>query len=106
MVIELINLLARHSIAPTKCHWTELRIFSDISKGTIDLGSNQDKTIVGYTTCLFPTILDLNRFCNFIWWNNYILEVIIVDFVAISTNYSEIIILYEVFHVKSYGFTE
>ena len=39
----------------------ELRIFSDISKGTIDLGFNQDKTIVGYTICPIPTMLDLKQ---------------------------------------------
>jgi hypothetical protein len=48
-----VNLLARHSAAPTKRHWTGAKHILRYLNGTKDLGlffqRNQDPTIIGYT---------------------------------------------------------
>lgn len=48
-----VNLLARHSAAPTKHHWTGAKHILWYLNGTKDLGlffqRNQDTTIIGYT---------------------------------------------------------
>ena len=48
-----VNLLARHSAAPTKRHWTGVKNIFRYLQGTIDLGLfyqfDQDKSIIGYT---------------------------------------------------------
>ena len=33
-----VNLLARHNVAPTKCHWSEVKNFFRYLQGTKDLG--------------------------------------------------------------------
>ena len=48
-----VNLLARHSAAQTKRHWTGVKNIFRYLQGTIDLGLfyqfDQDKSIIGYT---------------------------------------------------------
>jgi len=48
-----VNLLARHSAAPTKRHWTRAKHILRYLNGTKDLGlffqRNQDTTMIGYT---------------------------------------------------------
>ena len=52
-IVFAVNLLARHSTAPTKCHWIGVKNIFRYLNGTRDLGllyiHNQDKTIIGYT---------------------------------------------------------
>ena len=48
-----VNLLARHSAAPTKHHWVEIKTVFRYLDGTRDLGlsynRNQDPVLLGYT---------------------------------------------------------
>ena len=48
-----VNLLARHSAAPTKCHWTGAKQILRYLNGTKDLGlffqKTNDPSLVGYT---------------------------------------------------------
>jgi hypothetical protein len=48
-----VNLLARHSAAPTKRHWNGIKNILRYLQGTTDLGlfyeRNQDSSLVGYT---------------------------------------------------------
>ena len=48
-----VNLLARHSAAPTKCHWVGGKQILIYLNGTKDLDlfykKNQDPTLIGYT---------------------------------------------------------
>ena len=48
-----VNLLARHSAAPTKCHWTRAKQILRYLNGTKDLGlffqKTDDPNLVGYT---------------------------------------------------------
>ena len=48
-----VNLLARHSAAPTKCHWVGGKQILRYLNGTKDLDlfykKNQDPTLIGYT---------------------------------------------------------
>ena len=48
-----VNLLARHSAAPTKHHWTGVKNIFIYLLGTKDLGllyqNSQEMTLVGYT---------------------------------------------------------
>jgi hypothetical protein len=48
-----VNLLARYSAAPTKCHWTGIKNIFRYLNDTRDLGlfygTNQDPTLIGYT---------------------------------------------------------
>ena len=48
-----VNLLARHSAAPIKCHWVRVKTTLRYLNGTEDLGlfysRNQDPILLGYT---------------------------------------------------------
>jgi hypothetical protein len=48
-----VNLLARHSAIPTKCHWVGVKTVLRYINGTRDLGlfynRNQDPILLGYT---------------------------------------------------------
>jgi hypothetical protein len=48
-----VNLLARQSATPTKCHWTEVKNIFRYLNGTKDLGlffqRNLDSNMIGYT---------------------------------------------------------
>ena len=54
-----VNLLARHSTVPTKCHWTGVKNIFRYLQGTIDLGLfyqfDQDRSIVGYIDVGHPS---------------------------------------------------
>jgi hypothetical protein len=47
-----VNCLARHSTAPTMCHWNGIKNILRYLVGTIDLGlyfqENQDSKLIGY----------------------------------------------------------
>jgi hypothetical protein len=47
-----VNCLARHSAAPTMCHWNGIKNILRYLVGTIDLGlyfqENQDSKLIGY----------------------------------------------------------
>jgi hypothetical protein len=47
----VVNLLARHSVAPTKRYWGEVKNIFRYLQGTKDLGllKNKDMTLTGYT---------------------------------------------------------
>jgi len=49
----VVNLLARHSAAPTKRHWVGIKMVFRCHNGTRDLGlfysRNQDLVLLGYT---------------------------------------------------------
>ena len=93
-----VNLLARHSAAPTKRHWVGGK-----QNGTKDLGlfcqKNQDPTLVGYTDAGYLSDLHNARSqTGFVFlhggtaisWKSSKQTL-----VATSTNHSEIIALYE-----------
>ena len=52
-IVFAVNLLARHSAAPTKRHWTEVKNIFRYLNGTKDLGlffqRNADSNMIGYT---------------------------------------------------------
>jgi len=52
-IVFAVNLLARHSAAPTKRHWVGVKTVSRYLNGTRDLGlfynRNQDPSLLGYT---------------------------------------------------------
>jgi len=63
----VVNLLARHSAAPTKRHWVGIKMVFRCHNGTRDLGlfysRNQDPVLLGYTYAGYlsdPTMADHN----------------------------------------------
>ena len=111
-----VNLLARHSVAPTKCHWTGVKNIFRYIQGAIDLGLfyqfDQDKSIIGYTDAGYLSdphnarsqtgFVFLHGGTAISWKSSK--QTLIVA----STNHSEIIALYEASrnHVNVYGFAE
>ena len=98
-----VNLLARHSAAPTKRHWTGVKNILRYLHGTKDLGlfyqKNQDMTMVGYTDAGYLSdphnarsqtgFVFLYGGTAFSWKSTK------QTLVATSTNHSEIIALFE-----------
>ena len=98
-----VNLLARHSAAPTKRHWTGVKNIFRYLQGTIDLGLfyqfDQDKSIIGYTDAGYLSdphnarsqtgFVFLHAGTAISWKSSK------QTLVATSTNHSEIIALYE-----------
>jgi hypothetical protein len=98
-----VNLLARHSAAPTKRHWTGVKNIFRYLQGTIDLGLfyqfDQDKSIIGYTDAGYLSdphnarsqtgFVFLHGGTAISWKSSK------QTLVATSTNHSEIIALYE-----------
>ena len=98
-----VNLLARHSAAPTKRHWTGVKNIFRYLQGTIDLGLfyhiDQNKSIIGYTDAGYLSdphnvrsqtgFVFLHGGTAISWKSSK------QTLVATSTNHSEIIALYE-----------
>ena len=98
-----VNLLARHSAAPMKCHWTGVKNIFRYLQGTIDLGLfyqfDQDKSIIGYTYASYLSnphnarsqieFVFVHRGMAISWKSSK------QTLIATSTNHSEIIALYE-----------
>jgi len=98
-----VNLLARHSAAPTKRHWTGVKNIFRYLQGTIDLGLfyqfDQDKSIIGYTDAGYLSdphnarsqtgFVFLHGGTSISWKSSK------QTLVATSTNHSKIIALYE-----------
>ena len=84
----VVNLLARHSAKPTKCHWVGVKTVLRCLNGTRDLGlfysKNQDPILLGYTDAGYLSDphngRSQTRLCILTRWNNNILEVFKVDF--------------------------
>ena len=101
-----VNLLARHSAAPTKRHWTGVKNIFRYLQGTIDLGLfyqfDQDKSIIGYTDAGYlsdphnarsqTSFVFLHGGTAISWKSSK------QTLVATSTNHSEIIALYKASH--------
>ena len=98
-----VNLLARHSAAPTKRHWTGVKNIFRYLQGTTDLGLfyqfDQDKSIIGYRDAGYLSYPHNARSqTGFVFlhggtatsWKSSKQTLI-----ATSTNHSEIIALYE-----------
>jgi hypothetical protein len=98
-----VNLLARHSVAPTKRHWTEVKNIFRYLQGTQDLGLfyqfDQDKAIIEYTDASYlsdphntrsQTGFVFLHYRTIISW-----KLSKQTLAATSTNHSEIIALYE-----------
>ena len=98
-----VNLLARHSAAPTKRHWTGVKNIFRYLQGTKDLGlfyrKNQDMTLIGYCDAGYlsdPHNARSQTGFVFLYggtaisWNSTKQTL-----VATSTNHSEIIALFE-----------
>jgi hypothetical protein len=98
-----VNLLARHSAAPTKRHWTGVKNIFRYLQGTADLGlfyqRNPDPSLVGYTDAGYLSdphnarsqtgFVFLHGGTAISWKSSK------QTLVATSTNHSEIIALYE-----------
>jgi hypothetical protein len=98
-----VNLLARHSVAPTKRHWTGGKQILRYLNGTRDLGlffqKNQDSSLIGYTDAGYLSdhhnarsqtgFVFLHGGTAISWKSSK------QTLVATSTNHSEIIALYE-----------
>ncbi|KAJ1268497.1 hypothetical protein BS78_07G140200 [Paspalum vaginatum] len=87
-----VNLLARYSASPTKRYWNGVKNVFRYLNGTRDLGlfygKNQEQTLVGYTdTGYLSDPHNARSQTGFISYKQTL--------VATSTNYSEIIALYE-----------
>ena len=108
-----VNLLARHSAAPTKRHWVGGKQILRYLNGTKDLSlfyqKNQDPMLVGYTdTGYLSDSHNVRSQTGFVFlhggtaisWKSSKQTL-----VATSTNHSEIIALYE-HHGSVYGFAE
>ncbi|WVZ79985.1 hypothetical protein U9M48_027505 [Paspalum notatum var. saurae] len=85
-----VNLLARHSAAPTKRHWTGVKYILRYINGTRDLGlffqPNKDPSLIGYTDVGY---LSDPHSTAILWKSSK------QTLVATSTNHSKIIALYE-----------
>ncbi|KAJ1265131.1 hypothetical protein BS78_08G055800 [Paspalum vaginatum] len=98
-----MNLLARHSAAPTKRHWTDVKDVLRYLDGTKDLGLyfeiNQDPTITGYTdACYLSDPHNARSQTCFVFLYGGIAiswKSSKQTLVATSTNHSEIIALHE-----------
>ena len=98
-----VNLLARHSAAPTKRHWVGVKMVFRYLNGTKDLGlfysRNQDPTLLGYTDAGYlsdshngisqTSFVFLQGGTTISWKSTK------QTLVSTSTNHSEIIALYE-----------
>ena len=98
-----VNLLARHSAAPTKRHWVGVKTLFRYLNGTRDLGlfyrKNQDQNLLGYTDAGYLSdphngksqtgFVFLNGGTAISWKSSK------QTLVSTSTNHSEIIALYE-----------
>ena len=98
-----VNLLARHSAAPTKRHWTGVKNIFRYLQGTADLGlfyrKNQDPCLIGYTDAGYLSdphnarsqtgFVFLHGGTAISWKSSK------QTLVATSTNHSEIIVLFE-----------
>jgi hypothetical protein len=98
-----VNLLARHSATPTKCHWTEVKNIFRYLQGTTDLGLfyqfNEDKSMIEYTDAGYLSdphnarsqtgFVFLHGGTTILWKSSK--QILI----ATSTNHSKIIALYE-----------
>jgi hypothetical protein len=99
----VVNLLARHSTAPTRRHWTSAKHILRYLNGTRDLGlffaRNQDPNMIGYTDAGYLSdphnarsqtgFVFLHGGTTISWKSSK------QTLVATSTNHSEIITLYE-----------
>jgi hypothetical protein len=98
-----VNLLARHSAAPTKRHWVGVKIILRYLNGTRDLGlfysRNQDPILLGYTDAGYLSCLHNGRSqTGFVFLQGGIAiswKSSKQTLVSTSTNHSEIIALYE-----------
>jgi len=98
-----VNLLARHSAAPTKRHWTGVKHILKYVNGTRDLGllfqRNPDSNMIGYTDAGYlsephngrsqTSFVFLHGGTTISWKSSK------HTLVSTSTNHSEIIALYE-----------
>jgi hypothetical protein len=102
----VVNLLARHSAAPTKHHWVGVKTILWYLNGTRDLGlfysRNKDPILFGYTDAGYLSDPHNGRSqIGFIFWHG---ETTISwksskqTLVSTSTNHSKIIALYEASH--------
>jgi hypothetical protein len=101
-----VNLLARHSAAPTKCHWIWVKSIFRYLNGTRDLGlfysRSQDSNLIGYTNAGYLSdphngrsqtgFVFLQGSTTISWKSSK------QTLVSTSTNHSEIIALYEASH--------
>jgi hypothetical protein len=98
-----VNLLARHSAAPTKCHWTRVKNIFTYLQGTQDLclfyQFDQDKTMIGYTNASYLSDPHNTRsYIGFVFlhggsaisWKSSKQTLVVT-----SNNHSKIIALYE-----------
>ena len=94
-----VNLLARHSAAPTKRHWTGVKHILRYVNGTKDLGlffqRNPDSNMIGYTDAGYLSWPIPDRLCVLTRRDNHFMEVFETTIVSTSINHSEIIALYE-----------
>jgi hypothetical protein len=98
-----VNLLARHSAAPTKRHWAGVKSIFRYLQGTIDLGLfyqfDQDKLIIRYTDVGYlsdPHNARSETGFVFLYGGTAISwKSSKQTLIATSTNHSEIIALYE-----------
>ena len=108
-----VNLLARHSAAPTKRHWVGGKQILRYLNDTKDLGlfcqKNQDPTLVGYTDASYLSdphnTRSQTRFVFSHGGTAISRKSSKQTLVATSTNHSEIIALYET-SWSVYGFAE
>jgi hypothetical protein len=83
-----VNLLARYSATPTKCHWARIKNIFRYLNDTRDLGlfysRSQDPTLIGYTDVGYLSdphnARSQNHFCIFTRWNCYLLQIIQTNF--------------------------
>ena len=79
-----VNLLARHSAAPTKRHWVGGKQILRYLNGTKDLGlffqKNQDSSLVGYTDAGYMSDPHKCQITNWVrfpsWRNDHFIEIV------------------------------
>ena len=78
-----VNLLARHSVAPTKHHWTGVKHILRYVNGTKDLGlffqRNPDSNMIGYTDAGYLSWPIPDRLCVLTRRDNHFMEVFKTD---------------------------
>ena len=96
----VVNLLARHSSAPTKRHWNGVKHLLRYLKGTVDLGLyfpyNSNKTFVGHSDAGYLSNPH-NARCQIGYvflYGGTVKQTIVVT----SSNHSKILALYEASH--------
>jgi hypothetical protein len=81
-----MNLLARHSAAPTKRHWTRVKQILRYVNGTRDLGlflkRGPSSDVVGYTNAIYQSNpwQITNRLCVLTQWNHYFMDIFQTNF--------------------------